>query len=109
MRRIRRRSRTARLAPGVGGKRVEVRVTPRLTVNDMEIVREAALAGVGIAWLPQLFCADDLRHKRLLPLLVDWCSAEIPVHALYPTRRHLSPKVVSFVDLLSERIQLHDH
>ncbi|EIM14986.1 transcriptional regulator, LysR family [Pseudomonas chlororaphis O6] len=92
-----------------GGKRVEVRVTPRLTVNDMEIVREAALAGVGIAWLPQLFCADDLRHKRLLPLLVDWCSAEIPVHALYPTRRHLSPKVVSFVDLLSERIQLHDH
>jgi DNA-binding transcriptional LysR family regulator len=74
----------------------------------MEIVREAALAGVGIALLPQLVCADDVRTKRLLQVLVDWRSAEIPVHALYPTRRHLSPKVVAFVDLLAERIRMHD-
>lgn len=90
-----------------GGKRVEARVRPRLTVNDMEIVREAALAGVGIAWLPQLFCADDLRRKRLLHVLADWRTVEIPVHALYPTRRHLSPKVVAFVNLLAERIRLN--
>lgn len=92
----------------LSGKRVEARIKPRLTVNDMEIVREAAIAGVGIASLPQLVCADDLRKKRLVHLLVDWCSAEIPVHALYPTRRHLSPKVVSFVDLLAKRIRLSD-
>ncbi|AIY39507.1 Transcriptional regulator [Collimonas arenae] len=90
------------------GKRVEVRIKPRLTVNDMEIARVSALAGVGIACLPELFCADDVRNNRLLHLLVDWSFAEIPVHALYPTRRHLSPKVVAFVDLLAERIQLHD-
>lgn len=90
------------------GKRVEVRVRPRLTVNDLEIVREAVLAGVGIAWLPQLVCADDLRKRRLRHLLVDWCLAEIPVHVLYPTRRHLSPKVVAFVDLVAKRIRLHD-
>ncbi|WP_321959175.1 LysR family transcriptional regulator [Burkholderia cenocepacia] len=89
------------------GKRVEVRITPRLIVNDMEIARDAALAGVGIACLPDLFCADDVRAKRLLHLLVDWSFAEIPVHALYPTRRHLSPKVVAFVDLLAQRIRLH--
>ncbi|MEN2475795.1 LysR family transcriptional regulator [Burkholderia sp. GS2Y] len=88
------------------GKRVEVRIRPRLTVNDMEIARDAALAGVGIACLPELFCADDVRAKRLLHLLVDWSFPEIPVHALYPTRRHLSPKVVAFVDLLAQRIQL---
>lgn len=90
-----------------GGKRVEARVRPRLTVNDMEIVREAALAGVGIAWLPQLFCTEDLRKKRLLHVLADWHTVEIPVHALYPTRRHLSPKVVAFVNLLAERIRLN--
>lgn len=90
------------------GKRVEVRIRPRLTVNDMEIARESALAGVGIACLPELFCADDVRSKRLLHLLADWSFAEIPVHALYPTRRHLSPKVVAFVDLLAKRIRLHD-
>ncbi|CAI8694890.1 LysR family transcriptional regulator [Burkholderia pyrrocinia] len=90
------------------GKRVEVRIRPRLTVNDMEIARESALAGVGIACLPELFCADDVRSKRLLHLLADWSFAQIPVHALYPTRRHLSPKVVAFVDLLAARIRLDD-
>lgn len=89
------------------GKRVEVRIRPRLSVNDMDLVHAAALAGVGIAWLHPLICAEDLRKGRLLHLLADWCSAEIPMHALYPTRRHLSPKVVAFVDLLAERICLH--
>jgi DNA-binding transcriptional LysR family regulator len=86
-------------------KRVEIRIKPRLTVNDMEIAREAALAGVGIACLPEFFCADDVRAKRLQHLLVDWSFAEIPMYAVYPTRRHLSPKVVAFVDLLAERFR----
>ncbi|VWC36084.1 LysR family transcriptional regulator [Burkholderia lata] len=90
------------------GRRVEIRVTPRLTVNSMEIAREAALAGVGIARLPESFCADDVREKRLTHLLVDWSFTEIPVYALYPTRRHLSPKVVAFVDLLAERYRSLD-
>nr|WP_302480440.1 hypothetical protein [Burkholderia lata] len=46
-------------------------MSPRLTVNDMEIAQDAARAGVRVACLPELFCADDLRSKRLLPLLVD--------------------------------------
>lgn len=91
-----------------GGKRTEVRITPRLIANDIEMVRVAALAGVGIAWLPKALCADDLDGKRLRHLLVDWSWGDIPVYALYPTRRHLSPKVVAFVDLLAERIRLHD-
>lgn len=89
------------------GKRVEVRVRPRLTVNDLELVREAALGGAGIASLPQMLCADDLRKGRLVHLLAEWSSPEVPVHALYPTRRQLAPKVIAFVDLLAERFQLH--
>ncbi len=90
------------------GKRTEVHITPRLMVNDIEMVRVAVLAGVGIAWLPKALCADDLDGKRLLHLLVDWSWGEIPVYALYPTKRHLSPKVVTFIDLLAEQIRLHD-
>lgn len=85
-------------------KRVEIRIKPRLTVNDMEIARDAALAGVGIACLPEIFCGDDVRARRLLHVLVDWSAGEVPMHALYPTRRHLSPKVVAFVDLLAQRL-----
>ena len=76
--------------------------------SDWELVSEAVLAGLGIGWLPQLSCGNHIRNERLVAVLPDFCSPEIPVHAVYPTRRQLSPKVVAFVELLAERIQFHD-
>lgn len=89
-------------------ERAEVRVNPRLVVNDWELVSEAVLAGLGIGWLPQLSCRNHIRNERLVAVLPDFCSPEIPVYAVYPTRRQLSPKVVAFVELLAGRIQFHD-
>ncbi|MDC0744936.1 LysR family transcriptional regulator [Polyangium mundeleinium] len=91
-----------------GGKRTEVRITPRLTVNDQELIREAVLAGVGIAWLPEHLYTDGLRKGHLRRLLPEWgAPADVPVHALYPTTRQLSPKVVAFIDLVAKRIRIH--
>jgi DNA-binding transcriptional LysR family regulator len=87
-----------------GGKRVEVQVKPRLAVNDFEIMRAAARAGVGIAWLPEFMCAEDIRAGRLRHVVPAWCSAEVPLFALYPTARHLSPKVTAFIELLRARL-----
>src|SRR5207248_11037284 len=42
------------------GKKSEVRITPRLTVNDFEILRDAALAGVGVAAMLDFTCAEDV-------------------------------------------------
>jgi DNA-binding transcriptional LysR family regulator len=89
-----------------GGKKVEVRVTSRLNVNDFEMIRDAARAAIGIAWMPEVLCAEDLRTGRLRQVLADWCSAETPVQALYPTARHLSPKVVAFIELVREKFRL---
>jgi DNA-binding transcriptional LysR family regulator len=88
------------------GKKATVRVTPRLTVNDFEILRAAAHAGQGIASLPDFTCAGDVSAGRLRRVLAEWHSAETPVHALYPTARHLLPKVGRFVELLQERLRL---
>jgi DNA-binding transcriptional LysR family regulator len=88
------------------GKRVEVRIAPRLTVNDPEIMRAAALDGIGIAWIPEFLCADDIRKQRLRHVLPEWRSAETPLHAVYPTARHLSPKVAAFIELVRERLRL---
>ena len=90
------------------GKQAVVRVSPRLSVNDMDIMRDSALAGIGIAWLGEFICAEDIRKRRLRHVLPDWHSAEIPLHALYPTTRQLSPKVITFVDHLSKRLRLSD-
>lgn len=91
---------------GAGEKRVEIHVTPRLTANDLHILRTAALDGLGIAFLPEFACAEDVRKKRLLHVLPDWCSAETAVSAVYPTARHLSPKVSAFIDVVREQIDL---
>jgi DNA-binding transcriptional LysR family regulator len=58
---------------------------------------------LGIAWIAEYVAAADVRAGRLRQVLRDWCSAQTPIHAVYPTARHLSPKVVAFVELLRER------
>lgn len=88
------------------GKRAEVHVTPRLTLNDPEVLRGAALAGVGIALLPEFVCAQDIRAKRLRHVLPEWGSAAMPVHAVYPTARLLSPAAAAFIELVRERFTL---
>jgi DNA-binding transcriptional LysR family regulator len=87
------------------GKKATVRVASRLTVNDFDILRAAAHAGLGIAALPDFTCADDVEAGRLRRVLPDWHAAATPVHALYPTARHLSPKVTRFMEVLQERLR----
>jgi DNA-binding transcriptional LysR family regulator len=100
-------------APGLwalqaGERKVEVRVSSRLLVNDFEILLAAARAGIGIAWVPKFTCADDLRTGRLHQVLKDWCSTAVPVSVVYPTTRHLAPKVLAFVELLRKRFSLSE-
>jgi DNA-binding transcriptional LysR family regulator len=86
-----------------GGKTVEVPVRARLAVNEPDMLRAVTLAGAGIALLPNLNYAEDLSTGRLRHILPDWSSAVVPVHAVYPSSRHDSPKVTAFVDFLRER------
>lgn len=65
-------------------------------------MREAALAGAGIAMLPAFRCAADIRAGRLHRVLDGWCSGGIQLSALYPSARHLAPKVKAFLDLLRD-------
>ena len=60
------------------------------------------LAGLGIALLPTFIVADELRAGRLEAVLADRIRSEIPIHAVYPHRKHLSAKVRAFVDHLVE-------
>ena len=88
-----------------GDERAEVHVTPRLTVNDFELMLDAARAGVGVAAMPWFIAEADVTAGRLKRVLPEWASAAAPVHALYPTARHLSPKVATFIALVAEKIR----
>lgn len=87
-------------------KKVNVRVAPRLTVNDFAMMSDAARAGLGIASMPRFVCKADLRKGRLVRVLPAWSATSTKVQALYPTARHLSPKVVAFIELVRARFKL---
>jgi DNA-binding transcriptional LysR family regulator len=82
----------------------ELSVPTRLVVTDMDILQSAALAGIGIALLPAFFCVEELRGHRLERVLPRWSAASTPVHVVYPSSRHLSPNVKTFVEHLQKRM-----
>jgi DNA-binding transcriptional LysR family regulator len=88
---------------GAGGVSV-VDVTGNLRSNSWVLLRRAALAGQGIAMLPVLLAADDVRDGALTRLLPEYDLGEIMMQAIYPASRHLSVKVRSFLDFLVQRL-----
>jgi DNA-binding transcriptional LysR family regulator len=83
---------------------VRVAISARLLVSDFDIVHAAAMAGLGIAILPAFRCVEDLRAHRLERVLRDWAPPATPVHVVYPTARHLSAKVKTFVEYVQQRM-----
>lgn len=71
-----------------------------ISVNDAENYVLCALRGCGIVQLPRFHVEDDLKAGRLVELLPAWPSPGMPVTALYPYRRQLSPRVRVFIDWL---------
>jgi len=75
-----------------------------MAVPDPGIAIDLALQGLGIVVAPDLYCAPHLVSGRLTRLLPDHHRGERPVHAVYPSRRQLTPKVRAFVDFAAESI-----
>lgn len=76
-----------------------VELTPRLKANNVFAVRDAAIAGLGVAQLPLIVANPPLHAGRLQPVLANWSLPTVPVHAVFASARYLTPKVRSFIDL----------
>lgn len=88
----------------------DVRTVPvhgRFCASNAEALRDAALSGYGIAQLATFLIGDDLRAGRLVPVLQPYTIPGAPIRVVYPTGRHLSPKVRRFIDLLVEAWRPH--
>ncbi len=82
----------------------EVEVSGRVAISEGEMQMQLALQGIGIVRLTRLTMAQAIRDGTLVPLLVDFSADEpVPIHAVYPHRRHLAPKVPAFVNFLIEK------
>lgn len=84
------------------GGTTTVRHEARLGCSDMVAVREAAIAGLGIALLPYHVCRKPMTEGRLVQVLPDWHGQQGLVHLVFTTRRGLPPSVRTLIDLLAE-------
>jgi DNA-binding transcriptional LysR family regulator len=89
------------------GTPASVRISGNLVSNSGDMLRTAALQGVGILLGPGFLVADDLDSGRLVRLLSEYRPVELSMNAVYPHRHHLSAKVRTFIDLLAHHSAEH--
>lgn len=90
---------------GPAGESVTVQHTPRLVADDLLTVKLAVLAGVGIGWVPDYMCRDEIDSGALVRVLPGWAPPLGIVHAVFPSRRGLVPAVRQFLDFLGEQLR----
>ncbi|MGH6634310.1 MAG: LysR substrate-binding domain-containing protein, partial [Sphingopyxis sp.] len=79
-----------------------VRHRPRLGCDDFGAIRAAALAGLGVALLPDHACAAELQSGALVHVLPEWRSEDGIVHLVFTTRTGLPPLVRAWIDHLAK-------
>lgn len=82
------------------GRQITIDPPGALTLDSNTLMVEAAMAGLGIAYVPQAYAQAGLSRRRLVSLLDDWCPAIPGLYLYYPSQRHLAPGLRAFVDLV---------
>jgi DNA-binding transcriptional LysR family regulator len=79
---------------------VTVRSTGPIKADNGDMLRLAALNGSGLIFQPRFIVDEDVRAGRLVRVLANYASEELGIYAVYPSRKHLSAKVRTFIDFL---------
>ncbi|MEI7292736.1 LysR family transcriptional regulator [Paraburkholderia tropica] len=88
----------------VGGVRTPFEVHGPLRANNGEVIRDAAIAGLGICYLPDFIVAGSVDAGVLVEVLADYMPPPNALHALYPQHREASVTIRAFTQYLRERL-----
>jgi DNA-binding transcriptional LysR family regulator len=92
------------LFPRPAGAPVEFDPNTRLRFDDLDVIADYAVAGLGLAWLPRWVVADRLRAGTLTEVLEDMPRLHFDIHAVWPQTPHLPLKTRAAIDLLAARL-----
>lgn len=87
-----------------GGKAQAIQVTGRMRANNGELLRDAAIAGMGVTYLPTFIVGQALADGRLVNVLEEWTPPTLQLSAVYPQHRQVARPVQGFVSFLRERL-----
>lgn len=91
---------------GPGGQERQVRAVGRLTINNGDALRQAALDGLGIAFLPDFIVDDAITTGQLVELVPESRRPPLGVYAVYPQGRFPQPKLRAFIDHMVEALKV---
>lgn len=86
----------------VDGSPLNVRLQSRLAANDGDAHLQCGLKGLGLIQVPRILAMPYLQRGELVEVLKEWSPEPLPISAVYPQSRHLSPQVRAFVDWVAE-------
>lgn len=86
---------------GPDGRIADIAHEPRLASADFEVLRAAAVAGLGVVLLSEHLCTRAIRDGSLVRVLPEWSTATGTTHLVFATRRGLLPAVRAFIDHLA--------
>lgn len=91
-----------------GTQQESVIVHGLLESNEGQVLRSAALNGHGILVQPSYILQEDVVAGRLVPVLNDWELPRLTINIAYPSRKHLSAKVRSFINFMVDEFAAND-
>jgi DNA-binding transcriptional LysR family regulator len=84
-----------------GRKKVHIPVSGPISSRDFNSVSTFVYRGHGIGLLPSTYCDEALANGRLVRLLPNWASPQVPVFAIYPSRKFLPSRLSVFLEALA--------
>ncbi|QFS87148.1 LysR family transcriptional regulator [Marinobacter sp. THAF197a] len=87
------------------GSEVSIDGGRKLRFDSGEAIRESALHGMGVAYLPSFLVNDDVESGRLVRLLPNYGGKKLPIQVVYVSRNHLAQKIRLFIDGLVKHRQ----
>ena len=84
------------------GREYGLKVSGCITSNNQKALRNAAVTGYGVIYTPKLLVYEDLQSGRLVEVLGEYSSKELPVYIVYPYSKYLPEKTRVFIDFIAK-------
>lgn len=84
---------------------LEIPIHCPVMINDLTVIKQMAIMGDGVAYLPTYHCIDEVKTGKLIRLLPEWRSSLNPIHFVYPAQKFVSPKLSAFIAMSSSPLK----
>lgn len=88
-----------------GKSKVSVALSGKIIIDDLNTIKELALAGEGIALLPTFICGPEIKKQKLVRVLPEWRSDVRPLSFVYPPHKFAVPKLQAFIEMASPHLK----